>query len=273
MSDAPIHLDSAVPEPLRAFIVERIEPVFDDVRRLLALPRVAGSRASEAVTLPALFSVMGGLSRVFFSAATGDRQGFLSAAELYPTDAEPAHAIKDPRAFAEALHAHYQASLVHGLGLHMKRDGRYEPWRLAPLRFAGRDLRLRVERLQALTSGDALLAGLEAAHGWMAGVGPTLSLTSEGLRLEVDAFYCGLRRLVPKLAHDAALAAGAAAVLAPWHADGLRSEAEQAARILASEPSVLASRVPLSASTAAAGGGGSALAAGGRPAVGGPWRG
>lgn len=239
MSDAPIELDADVPEPLRAFVAERVEPVFDDVRRLLALPRVAGARAAEAITLPALFTVLGGLSRVFFSGATGDRQGFLSAAEHYPTEAEPAHAIKDPRAFAEALHAHYQASLVHGLGLHMKRDGRYEPWRLAPLRFAGRDLRLRVERLQALTSGDALLAGLETTDGWMAGVGPTLSLTSEGLRLEVDAFYCGLRRLVRRLAHDTALATGAAAVLEPWHADSLRGEAEQAARILGgdSQPS------------------------------------
>lgn len=255
MSDAPIHLDPDVPEPLRAFVVDRIEPVFSDVRRLLALPRVAGSRACEAVTLPALFSVLGGLSRVFFSAATGDRQGFLAAAERYPTEAEPAHAIKDPRAFSEGLHAHYMATLVHGLGLHMKRDGRYEPWRLAPLRFANRDLRLQVERLQALTSGDALLAGLEAPEGWLAGVGPTLSLTSEGLRLEVDAFYCGLRRLVSRLAHDEALAAGAAAVLAPWHADGLRSEAEQAARILDSAPPAGAASVTQAAagaSTAAA---------------------
>jgi hypothetical protein len=267
MSDAPIHLQPDVPEPLRAFVVERVEPVFDDVRRLLALPRIAGSRACEAVTLPALFSVLGGLSRVFFSGATGDRQGFLSTAERYPTDAEPAHAIKDPRAFAEALHAHYQASLVHGLGLHMKRDGRYEPWRLAPVRFAGRDLRLRVERLQAMTAGEALLSGLEAPDGWLAGVGPTLSLTSEGLRLEVDAFYCGLRRLVPKLAHDVALAAGAATVLAPWYSDGLRSEAEQAARILDGDGAVPSSRASLSAAAPV-----DAIAAAGRPAQRGTWR-
>ena len=238
MVDTDFGLEASVPEPIRAFVVERVEPVFAGARRLLVLPREADGQGVEAVTLPALFSVLGGLSRVFFHAVGGDRPSFLAVAERYPTADEPAHAIKDAKAFGEALHAHYQASLVHGLGLHARRDSRYEPWRLAPLRFAGRDLRLAVERQQSRLAGDALGQALDAATGWPTGVGPTLSLTSTALRLEVDAFYCGLRRLVRSLAGDHDLHAGALKMLASWHEEHLRSEAERATAILAERPSL-----------------------------------
>lgn len=234
MSEAAMGLDPGVPDPIRAFVSERIEPVFADVGRLLAAPRGPEGRGFEAVVLPTLFAVLGGLSRIFFHSVTGERQSFVVVAERYPTDDEPAHAIKDPRLFAEALHAHYGASLLHGLGLHMKRDGRYEPWRLAPIRLQGRELRLSVERLQPLTiSGEALRAGLEAPQGWLAGVGPTLALTTDALRLEVDAFYCGLRRLVRGLIADRGLWPGALTTLAPWYAEARRCEDERAAAILA----------------------------------------
>lgn len=232
MDDTLVPLDADVPESVRAFVAERIEPVLADVRCLLAQPRKPGGRGSEAASVPALFSVLGGLSRVFFHDVTGDRPSFAAVAERYPTGDEPAHAIKDPKLFAEGLYLHYQASLVHGLGLHMRRDGRYEPWRLAPARFGGRDLRLAVERLQALADGDRLVASLDAPSGWPAGVGPTLSLTTESLRLEVDAFYCGLRRLVLALAVDAALRPAAVAVLEPWYAEHRRLEGVRTAAIL-----------------------------------------
>jgi hypothetical protein len=232
MREGMIALADDVPEPVRAFVAERVEPVFADVGRLLGLPRSADGRGFEAATVPALFSVVGGLSRVFFHTVTGERASFAAVAERYPTGDEPAHAVKDPKLFAEALYLHYQASLVHGLGLSMKRDSRYEPWRLAPVKLAGRELRLSVERLRSLLAGDSLLAGLAVPTGWPGGVGPTLSLTTDALRLEVDALYCGLRRLVRSLSEDPALRAGALAVLEPWYADVLRRDAERAAAIL-----------------------------------------
>jgi hypothetical protein len=232
MRESVMALADDVPDPVRAFVAERVEPVFADVGQLLGLPRTPDGRGFEAATVPALFSVVGGLARVFFHTVTGDRASFAAVAERYPTADEPAHAVKDPKLFAEALYLHYQASLLHGLGLSMKRDSRYEPWRVAPVRLAGRELRLSVERLRSLQSGDVLLAGLDAPAGWPGGVGPTLSLTTDALRLEVDAFYCGLRRLVRLLAEDPMLRAGALAVLQPWYADALRRDAERAAAIL-----------------------------------------
>ncbi|MCP5328077.1 MAG: hypothetical protein H7A16_09710 [Sinobacteraceae bacterium] len=233
MGDLAVGLDPGVPDPIRMFVAERVAPVFADLGRLLAAPRDAEGRGFEAVILPSLFALLNALSRVFFHSATGERQSFMAIAERYPADDEPAHAIKDPRLFAEALHAHYGASLLHGLGLHMKRDGRYEPWRIAPVRVQGRELRLSVERLRALSSGgEALLAGLDAESGWPTGVGPTLTLTTDSLRLELDAFYCGLRRLVRRLAEDKDLWPGALAVLAPWYAATLQSQDERAEAIL-----------------------------------------
>jgi len=240
MSRAPIPLSTDVPEPIRALVVERIEPVLEDVRLLLALPRTSGSAGFAAAAVPAMFSVLAGLSRVFFHATGGDRPAFAAVAERYPVASEPAHAIKEPKAFVEGLYAHYQASLVHGLGLPLKRDTRYEPWRCSTLRMGGRDLRLEVDRIRTLQGGDALVQALESQSGWPVGVGPTLSLTTGALRLEVDALYCGLRRLVLALASDPGLRQGAVALLEPWYAAFLRGEAERAAAILAAQPTARA---------------------------------
>lgn len=259
MGDVAVGFDPGVPDPIRMFVAERVAPVFADLGRLLAAPRDAEGRGFEAVIAPGLFALLTALSRVFFHSATGERQSFMAVAERYPTDDEPAHAIKDPRLFAEALYAHYGASLLHGLGLHMKRDGRYEPWRIAPVRVQGRELRLSVERLRALSSsGDALLAGLDAESGWPTGVGPTLTLTTDSLRLEVDAFYCGLRRLVRRLAEDRDLWPGALAMLAPWYEEMLQSQNERAEAILGagagSAPASAAATVGDSTSRPTAGG-------------------
>lgn len=237
MSSAPIPLSQDVPEPIRALVVERIEPALADVRLLLALPRVPGAASFSAAAVPAMFSVIAGLSRVFFHSTVGDRPAFAAVAERYPLADEPAHAIKEPKAFVEGLYAHYQASLVHGLGLALKRDTRYEPWRHSPLRMAGRDLGLTVDRVRTMQAGEALVQALDSPTGWPVGVGPTLSLTTGSLRLEVDALYCGLRRLVLALASDRALWGGAVALLEPWHAAALQGEAETVATIL-TEPAV-----------------------------------
>lgn len=243
MTRAAIPLPQDLPEPIRTLVVERIEPVLADVRTLLALPRVPGSPSFVAAAVPALFSVLAGLSRVFFHATGGDRPAFAAVAERYPLADEPAHALKEPKSFVEGLYAHYQAALVHGLGLPLKRDSRYEPWRFSLLRLSGRDLRLEVDRVRTLQSGEALVQALDAHHGWPVGVGPTLSVTRGALRLEVDALYVGVRRLTETLVADPHLRTGATVAIEPWYAAFMEGEAARAAAILAA-PGIVRSLDP-----------------------------
>lgn len=233
MTRASIPLPTDVPEAIRTLVVERIEPVLGDVRTLLAMPRTPGPSSFVAATVPAMFSLLAGLSRVFFHATGGDRPAFAAVAERYPLADEPAHAVKDSKVFVDGLYAHYQAALVSGLGLHLKRDSRYEPWRFSLLRLAGQDRRLEVDRVRTLLGGEALVQALDAPSGWPVGVGPTLSLTDGALRLEVDALYVGLRRLTAVLAADPQLQEGATTVLEPWHAAMVQGDSERAAAILA----------------------------------------
>ncbi len=222
MAYAPLVLDPGVPESLQAFVGERVEPVLKQVRALLALPVAPdASDASAApgvewVVAPALFAVLGGLSQVFFNSQSSGKLSFLAVAERYPAEHEPGNAIKDPKKFADLLYVHHRASLVHGLGLNLQRDGRFEPWRVAPLAIDGKPTRLKLARTRALPVMENFLTALESNSGGVAGAGPTLSFTADGLRLELDAFYCGVRRVARRLAEDVTLQPGALRVLQPW---------------------------------------------------------
>ena len=66
MAYTPLVLDPSTPEPIQAFVAERIEPLLRQVRALLALPVTPEAAGVELVVAPALFSVLGGLSQVFF---------------------------------------------------------------------------------------------------------------------------------------------------------------------------------------------------------------
>ena len=236
MSYAPLVLDPTVPEPIQAFVAERVEPLLKQVRQLLALPAAAEEAGVELAVAPAMFSVLGGLSQVFFNALAGDRPSFLAVAERYSAEHEPGNAIKDPKKFADLLYIHHRSSLVHGLGLNMQRDGRFEPWRVTPLAIDGKPTRLKLARTRTLPVTETFLAALESPAGGVPGAGPTLSFTVDGLRLELDALYCGLRRLTRRLAEDTTLQAGAVRVLQPWFAEVRRWEDETAAALLSSGP-------------------------------------
>ncbi len=238
MPYAPLVLDPNVPEPLRTFVGERIEPLLRQVRSLLALPVAADpSDASaacgvELAVAPALFSVLGGLSQVFFNSQSSEKLSFLAVAERYATEHEPGNAIKDPKKFADLLYVHHRAALVHGLGLNLQRDGRFEPWRVVPLTVDGKPTRLKLARTRALPVTESFLGALESPAGGVAGAGPTLSFTVDGLRLELDAFYCGVRRVTRRLAEDVTLQPGAVRVLQPWWAELQHWENETAVGLL-----------------------------------------
>jgi hypothetical protein len=229
----PLVLDPAVPESLQAFVAERVEPLLRQVRALLALPVSPDAAGVELVAVPALFSVLGGLSQVFFNSQSSEKLSFLAVAERYPTGHEPGNAIKDAKRFADLLYVHHRAHLVHGLGLNLLRDSRFEAWRVAPLAIDGKPMRLQLSRTRALPVTENFLAALESPAGGVAGAGATLSFAVEGLRLELDAFYCGVRRVTRRLAEDVTLQPGAVRVLQPWFSELQHWETETASQLLA----------------------------------------
>ncbi len=232
MPYTPLVLDPSTPEPIHVFVADRIESVLRQVRALLALPVTPETDGIELVVAPALFSVLNGLSQVFFNALVGEKPSFLAVAERYSADHEPGNAIKDAKRFADLLHVHHRANLVHGLGLNMLRDGRFEPWRMMPLSIDGKPMRLKLARTRALPVTEGFLTALESPAGGVAGAGATLSFTVDGLRLELDAFYCGVRRLTRRLAEDRTLQPGATRVLQPWYAELQHWENETATQLL-----------------------------------------
>lgn len=231
-SYTPLVLDPTVPESIQAFVAERAEPLLKQVRALLALPVSPDAAGVELVAAPALFAVLGALSQVFFNSQSSEKLSFLAVAERYPTGHEPGNAIKDAKRFADLLYVHHRANLVHGLGLNLMRDSRFEPWRVAPLSIDGKPMRLQLSRTRALPVTENFLAGLESPAGGVAGAGATLSFTVEGLRLELDAFYCGVRRVTRRLAEDVTLQPGAVRVLQPWFAELRQWEDERASQLL-----------------------------------------
>ena len=232
MPYTPLVLDPTVPDSVQAFVAERVEPLLRQVRALLALPVSPDAAGVERVAAPALFSVLGGLSQVFFNSQSSEKLSFLAIAERYPTGHEPGNAIKDAKRFADLLYVHHRASLVHGLGLNLLRDSRYEAWRVAPLAIDGKPMRLQLSRTRALPVTENFVAALESPAGGVAGAGATLSFAVEGLRLELDAFYCGVRRLTRRLAEDVTLQPGAVRVLQPWFTELQHWENETASRLL-----------------------------------------
>jgi hypothetical protein len=244
----PLVLDPTVPESIQAFVAERVEPVLRQVRALLALPVSPEAAGVERVAAPALFSVLGGLSQVFFHSQSSEKLSFLALAERYPTGHEPGNAIKDAKRFADLLYMHHRASLVHGLGLNLLRDSRYEPWRVAPLAIDGKPMRLQLARTRALPVTENFVAGLESTAGGVAGAGATLSFAVEGLRLELDAFYCGVRRVTRRLAEDVTLQPGAVRVLQPWLVELRNWENETASQLLSANtprPAVVGGPTPV----------------------------
>ena len=90
----------------------------------------------------------------------------------------------------------------------------------------------QVRALLALPVTENFIAALESPAGGVAGAGATLCFAVEGLRLELDAFYCGVRRVTRRLAEDVTLQPGAVRVLQPWFTELQHWENETASRLL-----------------------------------------
>jgi len=131
-------------------------------------------------------------------------------------DDEPAGVIRDGLQFAKELYDAYRCELVHSLGLHMDRPNRNSRWSITDV-----EERYVVARRPGLPRTAADLAALDATMGRPAGLPATLSRTEKKVRLDVDALYCGVRRLVRILAMDESRHAmdatlGAVSEMAPY---------------------------------------------------------
>ena len=100
---------------------------------------------------------------------------------------------------------------MHSLGLNMQMDKTAKRWKVYPLPFA-----VTITRWGPLPLSAAALDSLEQSATRQATLPPTLTFQETVEELNVDAFYCGIRRLVKSLAEDATLSITALGVLAPW---------------------------------------------------------
>lgn len=241
MGYAPIGL-VGVPAPICDFVSNRVEPYLRDVRVMLATPlapdewsryrpvrrmqRPAYLRRRNARDEPAmnltiatsLCGVIGGLARVFYNDIPEDNQSFKATAARYPMEYEPHDAVGG-QPFGEALYDFYRCSLVHSLGLNMQPTGQKagtQKRKRYVVELA--DGRYVVARHQPAPRTERELQALDTPHGRLTGLQATMSRTPDKVRLDVDALYSGVRRLVRVLATDSARQAIAVSVLTPWTA-------------------------------------------------------
>jgi hypothetical protein len=211
----PIELDPAiVPESICCFVADRVEPYLRDVRWMLTAPSSPFGPALNLSIASVLCSVVGGLAVVFHNEIPGDGASFKRTAGHYPLQDEPHGAIKDPDEFGVELYEVFRCSLVHSLGLHMERPGNRASWSIVDVKE-----RYVVARSRTLPLSEQQLAEMDLPSGRPGGLLPTLERivdTVPKVRLDADALYWGVRRLVRTLAMDQARQAIAVKVLAPW---------------------------------------------------------
>lgn len=212
----PIELDPVrVPEAIRVFVGARVEPYLRDVRWMMAAsppgPTLNWSIASM------LCSVIGGLAVVFHNDITADNKSFKATASLYPLHDEPPAAIRDPTQFGEELYDVFRCTLVHNLGLHMDRASNKDRWSIVDVKE-----RYVVARTRVLPLSEQQLRELDEPSGrpgWLASTlerqNPEHAAPTK-IRLDADALYWGVRRVVRTLATDPVRQAIAAKVLEQW---------------------------------------------------------
>src|SRR5688572_21876246 len=171
MPYAPILLnDALVPEPIRDFVGNRVEPYLRDVRVMLqALSGIGEPQLNLSIALM-LCACIGGLGRIFYNEETGDGDSFRKAAARYPTADEPADAIRDGAAFGDELYTAYRCELVHSFGLHMDRPTRKDRWSITDS-----EERYVVARWHGLPRSEADLGALDAPTGRPGGLPATMA--------------------------------------------------------------------------------------------------
>lgn len=242
----PIELDSKrVPESIRAFVAGPVEMYLRDVRAMLEHPRAHNLPALNYSIASMLCAVIGGLSRVFYNGSTGDERSFKAVAKRYPMREEPAGAIRDKRRFAHVLYKAYRCNLVHSLGLNMAKRKKTQRWTVTK-----RATSIKVARwATALPLSERQLEQLDQPSGWPRGLSATFMKDGRGWRLDADALYCGVRRLVRIVAEDPKLRAGAAAVLGRWYDASVAKAKPLAATTSATTPTIQHTNAALGASS------------------------
>jgi hypothetical protein len=216
MGYAEIALAAGTPAEIVTFVRQRVEPVLRDVRHNLEFPKENGQPGFNMTVAGSLCGVVGGLSRIFYSHKRKDGVSFTEVAKRYaaidPAAAiDPTTGLPDPEKFADKLYAVYRCNLAHALGLSTDWDDQLKRWIIKPL-----PVQTKVTRWEPLPVTEARLQELDKTGPWPVGLPATLTEGGGVERLNVDAFYCGIRRLVKGLAEDANLEQGAVTVLSDW---------------------------------------------------------
>lgn len=175
---------------------------------MLEHPREPCGPAFNFSIITVLSAVVGGLSRVFFPEYAGDRASFVAAAKLLARTDNAEWTIGECDNFAVQFYDAFRCNLVHTLGLHTEGSTR-AGWTLAIQPVERKVCRHSPLPLTAVQLSD--LDNVETRPQWLK---PVLSCLDGTDRLNADALYWGVRRLVRDLATDSDRSAIADAWLA-----------------------------------------------------------
>lgn len=217
MPYAAIDLPRSVPDAVRWFIADRVEPYLRDARYLLGAPADPGGAQLDASIASILCGVLAGMGHVFYNEISSEGMAFRAIATRYPLQDEPANAISDAAEFAHELDCIRRNGLVQTLGFNFERDDRTGRFILAEV-----DDRYVIARHPGVRVSDLQLAEMERMSGRPDGLAPTLlrltsACASPTIRLDVHALYWGVRRVLAALAADPSRAPIAVKVLQPWY--------------------------------------------------------
>ncbi len=227
MTYTPIEVGPDVPEPVRLFIVRRVEPLLRDIRLMLTAPGHPHPGLNLSIAT-VLFSVIGGLARVFFNHIIEDGRSFKAVAQRYPMSDEPADAIRSRKIFADTLYGMYRCNLVHSLGLNMVRRIRVVKGKKRRGRWTIVTAPDRYVVARSLLSSPAQLDEIERLTCRPPTLKATLKREDGKVRLDVDALYRGVRLLVHGLAREPMRQRIAERLLKEWLSAEKATEAERA---------------------------------------------
>jgi hypothetical protein len=208
MPYAALQLDTSVPEPIRIYVSDRVDPFLRDVRWMLTAPGEPGGPELNWSIAVVLFTVVGGLSRVFYNEVTGDSDSFkaVAARMALRSNSGIAGAV-----FADTLYDVYRNGLIHSSGIHVDRDSPKDPWSFSAMRERYVVARWRQGDPRTEAELQAMDSSIQPE-----GLPPILIVDDIKVRLDVDALYCGARRTAIDLANDPTRRASALRFLTPW---------------------------------------------------------
>jgi hypothetical protein len=208
MPYAALQLGTSVPEPIRIYVSDRVDPFLRDVRWMLTAPGEPGGPELNWSIAVVLFTVVGGLSRVFYNELTRDTDSFKAVATRMALRSNSGLA---EAMFADTLYDVYRNGLIHSSGIHVDRESPKDPWSFSAMRERYVVARWR----QGTPRTEAELQAMDSSVQPEA-LPPILTVDGSKVRLGVDALYCGVRRTAIDLANDPTRRASALQFLTPW---------------------------------------------------------